>query len=61
MLYENREIHFFAKKQMIFIKTLQKILKQSLIFQIMNGTDYYLKKENKKVIGLLKDELGGKS
>ena len=46
---------------MIFIKTLQKILKQSLIFQIMNGTDYYLKKENKKVIGLLKDELGGKS
>ena len=33
--------------------------KKDLIHQIMKSIDYYLK-ENKKVIGLMKDELGSK-
>ena len=41
---------------MIFIKTLLKMLKKDLIFLIMNC----LKGKNKRVIGLTKDELGGK-
>ena len=44
---------------MIFIKTLKKMLKQDLILQTMNNIDHYLK-EKTKVIGLVKDELGGK-
>ena len=47
-----------TKKQMIFIKTLQKILKLDLILKIMNQIDHWLKE--KKVIGLMKDELDGK-
>ena len=43
---------------MIFIKTLQKILKLDLILKIMNQIDHWLKE--KKVIGLMKDELDGK-
>ena len=35
-------------------------MRQGLILQIMNETDYYLKEENKKSIELMKDELGGK-
>ena len=45
---------------MIFVKTLQKMLKLDLILQIMNWKDQYQKEKNKKVIGLMKDELGGK-
>ena len=37
------------------MQTLQKLLKQDLMFLIKNQTDCY-----KKVIGLMKDELGGK-
>ena len=50
---------------LVYIKTediyidIAKMKKQDLILQIMNETDNYLKK-NKKLIGLLKDELGGK-
>ena len=47
-----------TKKQMIFIKTLQKILKLDLILKIMNQIDHWLKE--KKIIGLMKDELDGK-
>ena len=47
-----------TKKQMIFIKTLQKILKLDLILKVMNQIDHCLK--GKKVIGLMKDELDGK-
>ena len=47
-----------TKKQMIFIKTLQKILKLDLILKTMNQIDHWLKE--KKVIGLMKDELDGK-
>ena len=46
-------------KQVIFIKTLQKMLKLNLILQIMNQIDHWLKK--KRVIGLMKDELGRKT
>ena len=45
-------------KQKIFIKTLQRILKQDLTFQIQNYADHYLKEKNKKVTELMKDELG---
>ena len=40
------------------IKILHKMLKQDLILQTMNQIDHYLKE--KKVIGLMKDKLGGK-
>ena len=40
---------------------ISKILKQDLILQIMSQTDHYLKGKNKKVIGLIKDELGEKT
>ena len=43
---------------MLFIKILQKNLKLDLILQIMNQIDHCLKE--KKGIGLIKDELGGK-
>ena len=44
---------------MLFIKTLQKLLKQELAPQNMNWT--LLKGKNKKVIGVIKDELGAKT
>ena len=47
-----------TKKQMIFIKILQKILKLDLILKIMNQINHFLKE--KKVIGLMKDDLDGK-
>ena len=43
---------------MIITKILQKMLKLGLILQIMNQIYYFLKE--KKVTGLIKDELGGK-
>ena len=45
---------------MIFIKLLEKILKLNLVLQIMNQIDHCLKENNKRVIGLVKHELGGK-
>ena len=45
---------------MIFIKTLQNMLKLGLILQIMNYIDYCRNEKIKKVIGLMKDEIGGK-
>ena len=56
-LYSLHKNVIFIK--MIFIKTLKKMLKQDLILQTMNNIDHYLK-EKTKVIGLVKDELGGK-
>ena len=44
---------------MIFTKILQ-MLKQDLTFQILKYTNHYLKQKNKKVIRLMKDELGRK-
>ena len=49
----------FIFKLKDFIKILQMMSKKDLIHQIMKSIDYYLK-ENKKVIGLMKDELGSK-
>ena len=43
---------------MIFVKTAHKVLRQDLITEIMNLIDHYLKE--KKVVGLMKDELRGK-
>ena len=45
---------------MILIKTLQQILKKDLTCKTMSQTDYYLKDKIKKVVCLMKDELGGK-
>lgn len=47
-------------KQKIFIQTFQKILRRNLILQIINFEDHCLKERKKKVIALIKDELGGK-
>ena len=47
-------------KQMIFIKTLQKILKQGLIMQFMNWTNHYWKSRTRILSVLWCDELGGK-
>ena len=51
---------------MIFTKILQKTLKKDLTCQIMNQNpiplkDRYQKEKIKKVIGLMKDGLGGKT
>ena len=51
---------------MIFTKMLQKTLKEDLTCQIMNQNpiplkDRYQKEKIKKVIGLMKDGLGGKT
>ena len=45
----------------IFMKTLQKMLKKDLILQTItiNCIPHYIKEKDKKVIGLLKDELSG--
>ena len=43
------------------IKLLQKMLELNLILQVMNQIDHYQKQKRKKVIGLIKDELGGKN
>ena len=37
------------------------MLKQDLTVQIMNQKENCLKEKNKKVTGLMKDELGGKT
>ena len=47
-------------KKMIFIFTLQKMLRQVLILQIMNLTDHQREEKIKKVIRVMKDELGGR-
>ena len=54
------DIFILYIKQMIFIKTLQKMLKLDLIIQVIIQIDRCLKKTIKKVIELTKDELGGK-
>ena len=38
----------YTLKQIMFIKTLQKMLKQGLILQIMNQIDHYIKEKRKK-------------
>ena len=42
-------------------KTLLNVLKQGLILQIMSCKDHYQKEKNKKIIGLMKNESGGKT
>ena len=42
------------------MKTLQKVLKKGLIIQIISQKDLFQKEKNKKVIGLMKDELSRK-
>ena len=46
-------------KQRTFTKILHKMLKKGLTLQIMMLIEHYLKEKNKKVIGLMKDDLGG--
>ena len=41
-------------------KDIAYLLKQNLTLQIFKETEHYLKEKNKKVIELMKDELGGK-
>ena len=53
-----RQIAHCSFKNKIFIKILQKMLKQNLTLQILNQTDHCLKE---KIIGLMKGELGGKT
>ena len=49
----------------VYIKTedscldIAKDVETSLMLGIMNSKDHYLEEKNKKVIGLMKDELGG--
>ena len=50
----------FIFKLKMFIKTLQIMLEKDLTHQIMKFRDHCQKGMNKKVIGLMKDELGGK-
>ena len=44
----------------MFMKILQMMLNKDLIDQIMKSTDHCLQERIKKVIELIKDELGGK-
>ena len=44
----------------IFIKILQMMLKKDSIRQVMKLIDPCLQEKNEKVIGLMKDELGGR-
>ena len=55
----NKEISLYTQKEIIFIKTLHKMLKLDLMFQTMNQIDHCLK-EKLEVIGLMKEGLGGK-
>ena len=50
----------FIFKLKMFIKTLQIMLEKDLTHQIMKFRDHCQKGMNKKVIGLMKDELVGK-
>ena len=60
MAYPSRsEVDEAIKKRMIFAKTLKKMLKQGLTLQILNKARLLPKGKSKKVIGLMKDELGG--
>ena len=43
-----------------FYKDIANVLKRDLTLQIMSAIDHYLQERIKKVIGLMKDELGGK-
>ena len=53
-------VSLYKYKQMTFLRILQKMLKIDLILQIMNQINHWkrIKGKNKKVIGLMKDELG---
>ena len=57
MLCGYRQFHCPHKKQKIFMRTLQKILKKDLI---MSQKDRLQKGTTKNVISLMEDELGGK-
>ena len=58
MCYMDKDSFIVYIKLDDIIKILHKMLKQDLILQTMNQIDHYLKE--RKVIGLMKDELGGK-
>ena len=52
-------VSLYTRKQMVFLKILQKMLKLDLIFQVMNQIDHCRKRKIKKVIRLMKNELDG--
>ena len=56
---ETYSIKVNIKTNHIYVE-LQKMFKQDLILQIMKQIDLYLKDKIRKVVGLMKDELGGK-
>ena len=57
LCYIDKKVLFSRQQPMIFIKKLWKMLKQYLILPTINSKDDYLK--GKKVIELMKNELGG--
>ena len=57
VLYENRQFHCIHKNKLYL---LHKMLELNLILQIMDQIQHWLKTKIKKVIGLMKDELGRK-
>ena len=50
----------FILKLKIFMKILQMMFKNGLIHHIMKSIDHCLLEKNKKYIGLMEDEIGGK-
>ena len=44
----------------MFMQTLQEILRENLVHQTMKSIDHYPLEKNKKVVGIVKDELGGR-
>ena len=53
-------VYIKTDNNIYIIKATQKIVKQGLTFQIMSWTDQNREERTKKVIGVMKGELGGK-
>ena len=53
-------VYIKTDNNIYIIKAMQKIVKQGLTFQIMSWTDQNREERTKKVIGVMKEELGGK-
>ena len=60
LCYMDTDSFIMHIKQKISIKILLMTLKRDLIHQIMKSIDHYQEERIKKLIGLMKDEVGGK-